>query len=104
MTKKTRFSGLVGKQANLASETAPEATASPSPPVAPAKPTAKPKPRPPGKKSDPDYTQVTVYLRKDRYATARKRLFDERKQFSDLVGELLDRWIKEVQKSESSKV
>ena len=104
MTKKTRFSGLVGKHDDLASETAPEPEADPSPPEAPTLPVVKPKPRPSGKKSDPDYTQVTVYLRKDRYATARKRLFDERKQFSDLVGELLDRWIRKVQKSGSSKV
>ena len=104
MTKKTRFSELAQKHGNLASETAPEAAAEPPPTENPALPVSKTKTRPSGKKSNPDYTQVTVYLRKDRYATARKRLFDERKQFSDLVGELLDRWIREVQKSESSKV
>ena len=104
MSKNTRFSELARTHGNLASETAPEPQADPSPPEAPSQPAVKPTPRPRGKKSDPDYTQVTVYLRKDRYATARKRLFDERKQFSDLVGELLDRWIKEVQKSKPSKV
>ena len=30
--------------------------------------------RPPGKKSDPDYAQVTVYLRKDNHLAAKKRL------------------------------
>ena len=104
MTKKTRFSDLPKKHADLASETAPEAQANLSTPEAPTLPTAKPKPRPSGKKSDPNYTQVTIYLRKDRYATARKRLFDERKQFSDLVGELLDDWIETVQKSKQSEV
>ena len=104
MTKKTRFSGLVGKHDDLGSETPPKAEPNLSLPEAPTLSVAKPKPRPTGKKSDPDYTQVTVYLRKDRYADARKILFDERKQFSDLVGELLDRWIEDVQKSESSKV
>jgi len=59
--------------------------------------------RPPGKKSDPAFKQVTVYLRKDTHQTARKILFDERRQFSDLVDELVSRWISS-QKSRSSKV
>ena len=49
--------------------------------------------RPPGKKSDPAFKQVTVYLRKDIHDTARKILFDDRRQFSDLVDELVSRWI-----------
>jgi len=59
--------------------------------------------RPPGKKSDPAFKQVTVYLRKDTHDTARKILFDDRRQFSDLVDELVSRWIS-GQKARSSKV
>ncbi len=103
MKKKTRFSELVGKHGDLASKAVPEA-AEPSPEAEPTQPAAKAKGRPPGKKSDPDFTQVTVYLREDSYATARKILFDERKQFSDLIGELLNRWIEEVQTSKASTV
>ena len=33
--------------------------------------------RPPGKKSNPDYTQATVYLRKQTHLAAKKRLLDE---------------------------
>ena len=59
--------------------------------------------RPPGKKSDPAFKQVTVYLRKDTHDTARKILFDDRRQFSDLVDELVSRWISS-QKARSPKV
>lgn len=103
MKKKTRFSELVGKHGDLASKAEPE-VAEASPEAEPTLSVAKAKGRPPGKKSDPDFTQVTVYLRKDSYATARKILFDEHKQFSDLVGELLNRWIEEVQTSTTSTV
>ena len=57
--------------------------------------------RPPGKKSDPDYTQATVYLRKQTHLAAKKRLLDEGKEFSELVEELVTQWI---QKSENPKV
>ena len=59
--------------------------------------------RPPGKKSDPAFKQVTVYLRKDIHDTARKILFDDRRQFSDLVDELVSRWISS-QKAKKQKV
>jgi hypothetical protein len=56
--------------------------------------------RPAGKKGHPDYVQVTVYLKKSVHRTARKLLFDEGKQFSDLVDDLVGKWIvTEVQKS-----
>lgn len=60
--------------------------------------------RPPGKSSDPNYIQVTVYLRKSVHQTARKMLIDERRQFSDLVDELVSQWIQHGQKSGSSQV
>jgi hypothetical protein len=49
--------------------------------------------RTPGKKGNPDFIQATVYLKKDTHATARKMLFDEHKQLSDLVEDLLSKWI-----------
>ena len=55
--------------------------------------------RPPGKKSNPDYTQVTVYLRKEVHQTARKLLIDESRQFSDLVDQLVSQWNEDTQKS-----
>ena len=50
--------------------------------------------RPPGKKSNPDYTQATVYLRKQTHLAAKKRLLDEGKEFSELVEELVTQWIR----------
>nr|WP_255639430.1 hypothetical protein [Deinococcus betulae] len=50
--------------------------------------------RPPGKRSNPDYQQVTVLLHGPTYLEVRKRLLDERKEVSTLVNELLDEWLK----------
>lgn len=50
--------------------------------------------RPPGKRSNPDYQQVTVLLHGQTYLEARKRLLDERKEVSDLINELLVEWLK----------
>lgn len=75
------------------------------PELSPALPPPAPKMgRPPGKSSDPDYIQVTVYLRKSVHQTARKMLIDERRQFSDLVDELVSRWIQQNEKSGIPKV
>ena len=57
--------------------------------------------RPPGKKSNPDYTQVTSYLRKQTHLAAKKLLLDEGREFSELVEDLVTQWIK---KSENPKV
>lgn len=49
--------------------------------------------RPPGKKSSPDYAQVTVYLRKEVHLTAKRILLDEQREFSELVNGLVAQWI-----------
>ena len=81
--KKSRFAGIADNRNKL--PTLPEA---PLPAIAPVK-----MGRPPGKKTDPNYIQVIVYLRKDIHKTARKILLDDGGQFSDLVDELVSRWI-----------
>ncbi len=57
-----------------------------------------------GKKSNPNYRQVTAYIRKDLYRDVTDMLYDEgrgrdtkRKEFSELVDELLERWRQERQ-------
>lgn len=50
--------------------------------------------RPPGKRSNPEYQQVTVLLHGQTYLEVRKRLLDERKEVSTLINELLDEWLK----------
>ena len=95
--KKTRFSSVFGR-APLTQDTAPQFETR-----SPAEPAKMPKMgRPPGKKSNPEYTQVTVYLRKELHQAARKRLIDEQRQFSDLVGDLVNQWLSDTQKSGSS--
>ena len=96
--KRTRFAAIAESRSKLPVETEPEPSAA-SVPVAQAKTG-----RAPGKKTDPNYTQVTVYLRKETHNTARKMLIDEHRQFSDLVDELVSRWITDSQTSGSSKV
>lgn len=48
--------------------------------------------RPRAKRSDPEYQQVTCYIRRDTYVAARKRLLDESGEFSDLVEDLVSKW------------
>ena len=50
--------------------------------------------RPPGKRSNPDYQQVTVLLHSKTYTEARKQLLDEHKEVSTLLNELLTAWLK----------
>jgi hypothetical protein len=88
--KKSRFAGIAAMRGKLPAESQEHQKAKTG--------------RPPAKKSNPDYTQVTVYLRKETHAAARKLLFDGRRQFSDLVDKLVSDWVIEVQKSGNSKV
>lgn len=48
-----------------------------------------------GKRSDPDFEQVTVYLRRRTHLDIKKALLDrtDRLDFSDLVEELLQGWL-----------
>ena len=93
--KKSRFAGIADIRSKLPAE--------PEPPPPAAEAVVSKMGRPPGKKTDPKYVQVTVYLRKDVHRTARKLLLDDGGQFSDLVDELVSRWITEKQTSGSLK-
>lgn len=48
-----------------------------------------------GKRSNPDYEQVSAYIRKDTYKNVKISLLQqgENKDFSDLVEELLAEWL-----------
>ena len=98
--KNTRFSSVLNRAA-IVPEPPPEFMSEPEDIL----PTTKSKMgRPPGKKSNPEYTQVTVYLRKEVHQAARKLLIDEQRQFSDLVGDLVSQWISDTRKPGSSQV
>ena len=55
--------------------------------------------RPRGKKSNPAYAQVTVYLRREVHKAAKKQLLDDGKEFSQLVDELVMEWVLKTSKS-----
>ena len=69
--KKTRFAGIAQNRAKLP-DLPPEIVETPAPVVMPLK-----FGRPPGKKTNPSFSQVTVYLRKETHQAARKLLIDE---------------------------
>ena len=51
--------------------------------------------RPPGKRTNPDYQQVTIYIPRALHNEAKIALIQEgRKEFSELIGELLASWIR----------
>lgn len=52
--------------------------------------------RPTGKRSDPDFTQTTAYIRADTYKGVRIALLEEGegREYSELVEELLSKWLK----------
>ena len=50
--------------------------------------------RPPGKRSHPDFEQITAYIRKDTHQAVKIALLQNGKQeFSELVEELLCQWL-----------
>lgn len=46
-----------------------------------------------GKRDHPDYTQISVYIRKTPYHEVKRRLVGTNQDFSDLVNELVEGWI-----------
>ena len=53
------------------------------------------KPKTKGKRSDPDYEQVSAYIRKETYRNVKIALLqeEEKRDFSDLVEALLSEWL-----------
>lgn len=49
-----------------------------------------------GKRSDPEFQQVTAYIRRDTYREVKRAILDagEREDFSDVVESLLADWLR----------
>jgi hypothetical protein len=49
-----------------------------------------------GKRSDPEYRQVSAWIRRNTYAKVTDKLFlrENRREFSDLIQSLLEVWLK----------
>jgi hypothetical protein len=45
------------------------------------------------KRNDPQYRQISTYVRTALYKEVRKRLTDEERDFADLLDELLVKWM-----------
>lgn len=45
-----------------------------------------------GKRSDPNYTQITAYIKKDTHENVMRKIYKQ-KEFSELVEELLTDWM-----------
>ena len=51
--------------------------------------------RPPGKRSHPDFEQITAYIRRDTHRAVKIALLKNgRQEFSELVEDLLRHWLK----------
>ena len=52
--------------------------------------------RPRGKRSNPDFEQVTIYIRRKTHKDAKVELLkgEKRQEFSELVEDLLAKWLK----------
>jgi hypothetical protein len=56
-------------------------------------PRPEPQPKRAGKRDDPDYTQISVYIRKQPYHEAKRRLIGSGQDFSELVNQLVVEWL-----------
>ena len=73
----------------------------PEPPSPPAeqshsKPIARSVGRPPGKRSNPDWEQITLFVRKDTKRAVQRRMMENESErdLSEIVEQLLARWAK----------
>ena len=48
-----------------------------------------------GKRSDPDYVQISAYIRKDTHRQAKRKLLEygDERDLSDVIEELLKNWV-----------
>lgn len=48
-----------------------------------------------GKRSNPDYTQITAYIKKNTHEDVMRKIY-KRQEFSELLEELLSEWLKKA--------
>jgi hypothetical protein len=82
---KSRFDGLMEAKRRGRDEGSPESLREPSDPP--------PRPQGAGKRGDPDYRQVSAYVRKDTHQKVKMALLEEEREFSELVEVLLREWL-----------
>ena len=89
---KSKFDAVLGQR-----RTAEQASSTESP-QAVEKAISRGRGRPPGKRTNPDYQQVTIYIPRALHDQVKITLIQEgRKEFSELVEDLLAKWMSERQ-------
>ncbi|HEY0461271.1 MAG TPA: hypothetical protein VGC97_19200 [Pyrinomonadaceae bacterium] len=85
----SKFDGLLSvktkQESNKAAKTAPEVVSA----------QRNSKLKSPGKRSDPSYTQITAYIRKETHESVMRQIY-KRQEFSELIEELLTDWMKKA--------
>src|SRR5687768_2530599 len=92
----SKFRGLLDAARDRETETASDQIPESLNTQVPESPNGQKKPgRPPGKRSDPDFDQYSVHLRKATHRAVKKALLDEEDpDFSNLVERLLAEWLR----------
>jgi hypothetical protein len=94
---KSKFDAVLGQRRTARSEQV-VSTTEPTQTVETTKASNRGRGRPPGKRTNPDYQQVTIYIPRALHDQAKIALIQEgRKEFSELIGDLLASWIREHQ-------
>lgn len=70
-----------------------EVTSLPKPAKISVKKAKKDKIKPVGKRSHPDYTQITAYIKKDTHEDVMRKIYKQQ-EFSELLQNLLTDWLK----------
>ena len=86
----SKFDGLLSVKSGAAKQEPEKELKTPQKPLSAPK---KGKSRPAGKRSDPDYTQITAYIRKNTHENVMRKIY-KRQELSELIEELLDQWMK----------
>ncbi len=60
----------------------------------PTTPRARATDKPRAKRDDPDYKQALAYVRRETHRSVMAKLAEQEREFSDLVEELLSKWLK----------
>jgi hypothetical protein len=93
---KSKFDAVLGQRRTALSEQV--VSTEPTQTVETTKASNRGRGRPPGKRTNPDYQQVTIYIPRALHDQAKIALIQEgRKEFSELIGDLLASWIREHQ-------
>ena len=93
---KSKFDAVLGQRRTALSEQV--VSTEPTQTVETTKASNRGRGRPPGKRTNPDYQQVTIYIPRALHDQSKIALIQEgRKEFSELIGDLLASWIREHQ-------